>query len=66
MKATIELNDELVRETMQLSQIYTPEDLIRTALSEFLRKLQKRELAAMRGIIQWEGDLDQMRTTLNE
>ncbi|MGA0555309.1 type II toxin-antitoxin system VapB family antitoxin [Larkinella sp. VNQ87] len=66
MKATIELNDEILQETMQLSHIHTPEDVIRTALYEFLRKLKKQELAAMRGVIQWEGDLDQMRTTPNE
>ena len=66
MKATIELNDELVKETMQLSHIQTPEDLIRTALYEFLRKLKKRELATMRGRVQWEGDLDQMRTPSDE
>ncbi|GAB3921066.1 type II toxin-antitoxin system VapB family antitoxin [Larkinella terrae] len=66
MKTTIELNDKLVQETMQLSHIHTPEDLIRTALYEFLRKLKKRELAGMRGAIQWEGNLDQMRTSVDE
>ncbi|KAA9356476.1 type II toxin-antitoxin system VapB family antitoxin [Larkinella humicola] len=66
MKTTVELNDDLVQESMQLSHIHTPEDLIRTALYEFLRKLKKRELAAMRGTIHWEGDLDQMRTSPNE
>ncbi|GAB3902617.1 type II toxin-antitoxin system VapB family antitoxin [Larkinella knui] len=66
MKTTIELNDELVQQTMQLSHIHTPEELIRTALYEFLRKLKKRELTTLRGNVQWEGDLDQMRTTSDE
>ena len=66
MRTTVELNDDLVLQTMQLSQISSMEELVRTALYEFLRKLKKRELAALRGNIEWEGDLDQMRTAPNE
>lgn len=66
MQTTVEVSDQLLREGMELSHIDTPQELINTALFEFLRKLKKRELAALRGNIEWEGDLSQMRTTPDE
>jgi Arc/MetJ family transcription regulator len=66
MRTTVELNDDLVLQTMQLSRIESTEELLKTALYEFLRKLKKRELASLRGAIEWEGDLNQMRTSPNE
>ena len=66
MRITIEVSDQLLREGMKLSHINTLQELINTALYEFLRKLKKRELAALWGNIEWEGDLSQMRKTPDE
>ncbi len=51
---------------MQLSQIQNPQEVVRLALVELLRKLKKKELAALRGAIDWDGDLNAMRTTVDE
>nr|WP_293840786.1 type II toxin-antitoxin system VapB family antitoxin [uncultured Arsenicibacter sp.] len=66
MTAVIEINDDLIKETMQLSQIQNPQEVVRLALVELLRKLKKKELAALRGAIDWDGDLNAMRTTVDE
>jgi len=66
MQTTIEVSDQLLRESMELSHIDSPQELIHQALYEFLRKLKKRELANLRGTIDWEGDLSKMRTTTDE
>ena len=66
MTAVIDINDDIIKEAMQLSHIQNPQDLVRFALSELLRKLKKQELAALRGKVEWEGNLSDMRTIADE
>lgn len=66
MQTTVELDDELVRETMRLSEANTEQELIERALWELLQKLKKQQLTQLRGRIAWEGDLLLQRENADE
>lgn len=61
MKTHIELDDELLKQVFQLGGFATKKAAVNTALAEYVRLLQRRQLLDMRGKIRWEGDLDEMR-----
>jgi Arc/MetJ family transcription regulator len=61
MRTNIDLEDRLVEQAMQLSQAKTKKEVVALALQNFVRTLQRQQLLALRGQVQWEGDLDQMR-----
>ncbi len=46
---------------MKLSEERTKREVIENALHERLRILKRKKLAALRGKVKWEGDLDKMR-----
>ena len=46
---------------MKLSAEKSKLEVFENALHERLRILKRKKLAAMRGKVKWEGDLDQMR-----
>ncbi|MFN3849796.1 MAG: type II toxin-antitoxin system VapB family antitoxin [Spirosomataceae bacterium] len=62
MRTNIDLDDKLVEELMQLSQIRTKKELIHAALKEYKRRLNMLELSKLWGSNIWEGDLNEMRT----
>ncbi len=61
MKILLDLDDALLKEVMILGSFPTKRAAVTTALEEFLKLLKRRELAAMRGKVHWEGELDQWR-----
>jgi len=61
VKTHIELDDELLKQVFQLGGFATKKAAVNTALAEYVRLLQRRQLLDMRGKIRWEGDLDEMR-----
>lgn len=63
MRTNIELDDKLMKEAIKLSKIKTKKELVNIALEEYVKKLKRIELANLFGKIEWEGDLDEMRTS---
>ena len=61
MKTHIELDDELLKRVFELGGFATKKAAVNTALAEYVKLLQRRELLNMRGKIRWEGDLNEMR-----
>jgi Arc/MetJ family transcription regulator len=61
MKTHIELDDELLKEVLQLGGFATQKAAVNTALAEYAKMLKRRELLAMRGQVRWEGDLAALR-----
>ena len=64
MRTNIEINDELMKQAMEFSKLKTKKEIVEAALHEYIRKCAREELASLRGKIQWDGDLEQMRTNL--
>ncbi len=60
-RTNIELNDKLIDEIMKFGEAKTKREIVENALNEHLRMLKRRKLASLRGKINWEGDLVEMR-----
>ncbi len=63
MRATIEIDQKILEEIIQKTDLKTKKEVVDAALKELLRKIKLRELADLRGKISWEGNLDEMRAT---
>ena len=64
MRTNIDINDDLLQEAMELSRSKTKKAIIELALQEYIKMMHRRELWSLRGKVQWDGDLEQMRTDL--
>jgi Arc/MetJ family transcription regulator len=63
MRTNVDIDDELMEKAMQLSNLKTKKEVVEAALQTFVRKLKQRRILELRGKVNWEGDLDDMRTS---
>ncbi len=63
IRTNILLDKQLLDAALQSTGIKTRRELIDYALRELVRHQQQRRLLSLKGNIQWEGDLDAMRTS---
>ncbi|MCB0064688.1 MAG: type II toxin-antitoxin system VapB family antitoxin [Caldilineaceae bacterium] len=61
MRTNIVIDDELMAEAMQVTGINTKREVVEEALRVLVRTTQQKNVLALRGQVQWEGDLDAMR-----
>lgn len=61
MRTNIEINDELMKETLKITGLKTKREVVDRALRELLRLKKQEGLRKLRGKVQWEGDLEAMR-----
>lgn len=61
MLVHIDIDDELMAEAMRISGMKTEKLTVEAALIELIRRYKLREVGALRGTVEWEGDLDQIR-----
>ena len=61
MRTNIVLNDQLVKEAMELSHANTKKEVIDLALQNFVSYLKRRNMKTLFGKVTWEGDLKKMR-----
>jgi Arc/MetJ family transcription regulator len=60
-RTNIDLDDRLVEEGLRVFQCKTKKELIHLALQELLKTEKRKEILKLRGQLQWEGDLEEMR-----
>lgn len=60
-RTNIDLDDQLVEEGMRIFKCKSKKELIHLALGELLRTERRKEVLRLRGKLQWEGDLEEMR-----
>ena len=65
MRTNIVLDEELVRKAQRLTGIRTKRELVNTALRTLVRLNEQSSLRKLRGKLNWEGDLDEMREGRN-
>lgn len=65
MRTHIDLDENLVAQVVALGHFPSKKAAIHAALEEFSKSLKRKELLALRGKVNWEGDLDQLRATRN-
>lgn len=61
MRTNINLDDELVQRLMERTGIKTKRALVDAALREMDRVTALQAFTDLRGKVEWEGDLDEMR-----
>jgi Arc/MetJ family transcription regulator len=62
MRTNIELDDVLVQQALQLSKLRTKKDVIHEALKNYVGWMKKKQLLELKGHVQWEGNLKEMRS----
>lgn len=63
MRTNIEIDDELMADAMRCSGVSTKRETVELALLDFVRYRKRGVLARkLRGKLDWQGDLDAMRT----
>ena len=60
-RTNIELNDQLIADILKFGESKTKREVVERALQDHLRLLKRKKLASLRGKINWEGDLNNMR-----
>ena len=58
MRTNIELDDKLVKTAMKLGKAKTKRELIQSALEEYVKNLQKKNLLELKGKIEFTDEYD--------
>lgn len=68
MRTNIDINDELLQKAMTMSHLKTKKAIVELALQQYIDRQARLDLLSLFGKVQWDGDLEQMRTneTRNE
>ncbi len=62
MRTNIDIDEDLIRSAMEVTGLRTKRETVREALQTLIRQRSAHQaLLALRGKVEWEGDLDQMR-----
>ncbi|MBS0366271.1 MAG: type II toxin-antitoxin system VapB family antitoxin [Proteobacteria bacterium] len=63
MKTHIDIDEKLLKQVMELGGLTTKRAAVQAALTQYANLLARQGLLAMRGKVEWIGDLDQMRAS---
>ena len=62
MRTNIEIDDKLMQEALRLTGLKTKSEAVEAGLRTLLRLRQQEEIRRYRGKLDWQGDLNAMRT----
>ncbi len=62
MRTNIVIDDQLMEEVLRLTQLKTKREVVDLGLRTLLRLRRQEEVRRFRGQLDWQGDLDAMRT----
>ena len=62
MRTNIEIDDKLMRDALRYTGAKTKREAVELGLRTLVQLGKQVEVRKMRGKLQWEGDLDAMRT----
>lgn len=63
MRTNINIDDQLIAQTMQATGIKTKKEAVEQGLKLLLQKSQQQKIRDLRGKLHWEDDLVEMRKT---
>lgn len=61
-RTNIELDVDLVKKAMEVTHIDTIREVVHHSLRELIRSNKRKELLNLKGKIEWEGNLNEMRS----
>ena len=62
MRTNIVIDDDLMNRVMKLTGVRTKREAVEMGLKALLRLKKQESIRNFRGKLEWEGDLDDMRT----
>ena len=62
MRTNIVIDDKLMRETLRATGLKTKREAVELGLRTLLRLRKQGEIRRLRGKLDWQGDLNAMRT----
>ena len=62
MRTNIVINDELMTRAMELNKGKTKKAIVEEALQLMIRIKEQLKIRNLKGKLNWEGDIDQLRT----
>ena len=62
MRTNIVIDDKLMADAIELSGLDTKKAVVEEALKLFIQLKRQNEIRKLRGKLQWEGNLEEMRT----
>ena len=62
MRTNIVIDDKLMRDTLSATGLKTKREAVEAALRTLLRVSKQGEIRRLRGKLDWQGDLDAMRS----
>lgn len=62
MRTNIVIDDKLMEDTLRATGLNTKREVVELGLRTLLRLRQQEEIRRFRGKLNWQGDLDAMRT----
>ncbi len=60
-RTNIVINNDLIDQILKFGESKTKREVVEKALEDHLRILRRKKLASLRGKINWEGNLEEMR-----
>jgi Arc/MetJ family transcription regulator len=64
MRTNIVIDDKLMEDTLQATGLKTKREAVELGLRTLLRLRQQEEIKRFRGKLNWQGDLEAIRTDL--
>jgi Arc/MetJ family transcription regulator len=61
MRTNIVIDDKLMSDAMRVSGYSTKKEAVEEALKLLVRRSRQQQIRKLRGMLKWEGDLDEMR-----
>lgn len=61
MRTTLNIDETALAEAMRFSKGRTKTEVVNEALRKFARAKARLELLALRGKVEWQGDIDALR-----
>ncbi|TVZ37993.1 Arc/MetJ family transcription regulator [Alteromonadaceae bacterium 2753L.S.0a.02] len=62
MRTNIVIDDKLMENTLKASGLQTKKEAVEVGLKASIMLKKQRDIRSLRGKLQWQGDLDDMRT----
>lgn len=62
MRTNIFIDDRLMRDALRATGLKSQREVVELGLRTLLRLSKQAEIRRLRGKVDWQGDLDQMRT----
>ncbi len=66
MRTNIEIDERLIRAAMRASGLTTKRAAVEAGLRLLIQVKSQARMRRLRGKVEWEGDLDELRTTRGE